>query len=257
MSYKPKILAPGDGGTGVANTGTITLDGNLSTSGAFATTLTVTNTTSVTLPTSGTLATTAQLISTPVSISNGGTNASSMATSSGIVKYNGTSLVTSTATIDTSNRYQNTSQPAFSVKLSGNIGGVTGDGTDYKILYNTVTYDQGSNWSSSNHNYVFPVAGIYQINVLYFIYTSSGSATSTSFVGYVLINGATNVRLTDANPLSLGLTANSEFMSFASFLYQASASDTMEVHALVSNGTKNIGVAGGTQSCIFSGFLVC
>lgn len=45
------------GGTGVSNTGTITLGGNLTTSGAFTLTLTVTANTSVTLPTTGTLAT--------------------------------------------------------------------------------------------------------------------------------------------------------------------------------------------------------
>lgn len=55
------ILAAANGGTGVSNTGTITLGGNLTTSGAFTTALTVTGNTAVTLPTSGTLATTSQL----------------------------------------------------------------------------------------------------------------------------------------------------------------------------------------------------
>lgn len=50
-------VAAGRGGTGVSNTSTITLGGNLVTSGAFNTTFTVTATTGVTLPTTGTLAT--------------------------------------------------------------------------------------------------------------------------------------------------------------------------------------------------------
>lgn len=50
-------LAPSRGGTGVSNTGTITLGGNLVTSGAFDLTLTQTGATNVTLPTTGTLAT--------------------------------------------------------------------------------------------------------------------------------------------------------------------------------------------------------
>ena len=50
-------LAAARGGTGVSNTGTITLGGNLTTSGAFATTFTMTAATGVTFPTSGTLAT--------------------------------------------------------------------------------------------------------------------------------------------------------------------------------------------------------
>lgn len=52
-------LAPGSGGTGVANANALTLGGPLTTSGAFALTLTTTAATSLTLPTSGTLLTTA------------------------------------------------------------------------------------------------------------------------------------------------------------------------------------------------------
>lgn len=50
-------LAAARGGTGVSNTGTITLGGNLVTSGAFDLTLTQTAASNVTLPTTGTLAT--------------------------------------------------------------------------------------------------------------------------------------------------------------------------------------------------------
>lgn len=50
-------LSPTRGGTGVANTGTITLGGSLVISGAFDLTLTLTDLTNITLPTTGTLAT--------------------------------------------------------------------------------------------------------------------------------------------------------------------------------------------------------
>lgn len=51
-------IPPASGGTGVANTGTITVGGNTSFSGAFTFAGTVTGNTSITFPTSGTLATT-------------------------------------------------------------------------------------------------------------------------------------------------------------------------------------------------------
>jgi hypothetical protein len=51
------VLPAANGGTGVANSSTITLGGNLTLSGAYTTTLTVTATTAITLPTTGTLAT--------------------------------------------------------------------------------------------------------------------------------------------------------------------------------------------------------
>jgi len=88
MPYQ--ILPPAAGGTGVKNTGTITLGGNLTTSGAFTTTLTVTGNTNVTLPTSGTLATTASIPSLPLSLANGGTAANLTASNGGIV-YSGAS----------------------------------------------------------------------------------------------------------------------------------------------------------------------
>ena len=56
MTYSGTALPAANGGTGVVNTGTITLGGNLVTSGAFSTTFTVGATTNVTLPASGTLA---------------------------------------------------------------------------------------------------------------------------------------------------------------------------------------------------------
>lgn len=51
------VVTAAQGGTGVSNTGTVTLGGNFTTSGAFTTTLTVTANTNVTLPTTGTVAT--------------------------------------------------------------------------------------------------------------------------------------------------------------------------------------------------------
>lgn len=79
---------------------TITLGGNFTTSGAFTTTLTVTGATNVTLPTSGTLATTSQIPSLPVSLANGGTNASLTASNGGIFYSTGTAgaILAGTAT---------------------------------------------------------------------------------------------------------------------------------------------------------------
>ncbi|MDE2342908.1 MAG: hypothetical protein KGL63_05865 [Betaproteobacteria bacterium] len=64
------VMPAANGGTGVANSSTITLGGNLTTSGAFATTITTTGTTNVTLPTSGTLLNTSTAASTYAPIAN-------------------------------------------------------------------------------------------------------------------------------------------------------------------------------------------
>lgn len=102
---------------------------------------------------------------TPVSIANGGTNATSMSTSTGIVKFDGTRLVTSTtAEIDSSNRITNTSQPSFFVYLNTGVINVTGDGTVYSVLFDTTSYDIGSGITLNSGGktiYTAPVTGTY------------------------------------------------------------------------------------------------
>lgn len=83
------------GDASLANTGVITvskiggvpisLAGSFTTSGAFASTFTMTAPTNVTFPTSGTLATTSQIPSFPLSLANGGTNASLTAANNSLV----------------------------------------------------------------------------------------------------------------------------------------------------------------------------
>lgn len=91
-------LTPANGGTGVANSNTITLGGNLTTSGANPLTLTTTGSTNITLPTSGTLLnstsgatagansniTSLSGLTTPLSVPQGGTG-SATATGTGSV----------------------------------------------------------------------------------------------------------------------------------------------------------------------------
>jgi len=104
------VLVPANGGTGVANSSTITLGGNLVTSGAFPLTLTSTASTNVTLPTSGTLVNTAvttlsSLASvgtittgvwngTSISAANGGTGISGGYTSGDLIYANGAASLT-------------------------------------------------------------------------------------------------------------------------------------------------------------------
>ncbi|MDR3489798.1 MAG: tail fiber domain-containing protein [Bradyrhizobium sp.] len=97
------IIAPANGGTGVANTATITLGGAINTAGAFTTagafslTVTTTASTSVTMPTSGTLLSTAssipasQLTGT-IAVANGGTGDTAL-TAHGLMVGEGSSNV--------------------------------------------------------------------------------------------------------------------------------------------------------------------
>jgi hypothetical protein len=114
-TWQGSLITGTYGGTGVNNgSSTITIGGNHTLSGAFASTFTFTGTTSVTFPTSGTLSTTTGTVtsitagtgltggtitgsgtialSTPVSLANGGTNASLTASNGGIIWSNASQM---------------------------------------------------------------------------------------------------------------------------------------------------------------------
>ena len=117
-------------------------------------------------------------IKAPVSVAKGGTNATSFGTANGVVKYDGTRLVASSAaTYDSSNRYRNTAQPAFSYFLAATTNyDLTGDGTVYQLgsgLYPlTKIFDQGNNFNV-NGTFTAPVTGVYQITAMVVFSTNS------------------------------------------------------------------------------------
>jgi hypothetical protein len=103
-------------------------------------------------------------IDPPVTIPNGGTNAIAMSTVNGIVKYDGTSLVTSTtAKIDSHNYFTNTAQPSFLACLTANDNNVTGNGTIYTVGTNTpltILYNIAGAFTAAGV-FTAPVDGIY------------------------------------------------------------------------------------------------
>ena len=188
----------------------------------------------------------------PVELAKGGTNATSMSTSTGIVKYDGTSLVTSsTAKIDSSNRYTNTAQPAFLAKVSANVANVTGDGTNYHIIYDKVIFDQASNYNNSTGVFTAPITGKYQINA------------QVNFVNVnptLIVRGqsqlvATSRTMTN-NYMNLSLVSNADNqVSFSySTLLDMSANDTVYVTMYAQGGSKDV-YAG--PEMYFSGYLIC
>jgi len=132
----------------------------------------------------------AQPIAGTCAIAGGGTNATSMATSTGIVKYDGTRLVTSsTATIDSSNRYKNTAQPAFLAYLGSSDLNKTGNGATFTLGSATAlteVFDQGSDFNT-NGTFTAPVTGQYN---LYFRCLVQGTTIATS----ILLNIVTSNR---------------------------------------------------------------
>lgn len=151
---------------------------------------------------------------------------------------------------------------SFSVTLSANQSGVTGNNTQYQVPYNVVEFDSASAYNASTHLYTFPFTGIYQLNTKTFLF--GGSGLSGQFFQWASYNGGAypGDRLSDLNPAALGLATNAEFLITASWLHSATAGDTIGIFIDVLGGsTADVGVAGGTGAdaqvnCAFSGFLI-
>lgn len=170
----------------------------------------------------------------PVEISKGGTNATSMATSTGIVKYDGTSLVTSsTALIDSSNRMTNTSQPVVFAYKQTDSTNATGDGTLVTIVFDTEITDQNNNYNNSTGTFTAPVAGTY------FVHANVGIGNKgTSTAAEVNIVSTARTFYCSTWPWSATGTNNYLVLSNTALVPMA-ANDTVTIKINSLGGTKN------------------
>lgn len=192
----------------------------------------------------GTINLQAKSFATPVSIANGGTNATSFTASNGIVTYNGTQLVNYTGPqINSSGYYTNTTQPSCSVKLS-TASSVTGDGTAYTIVYDVVQFDNDSNYNNSTGVFTAPVSGIYFCTVGLTLHGLSSSHNLASFEW-----NTPAVQYTQQwNPFGITDPNGDAFFS-STMTFNLTASQTLSTNITVLNGSKSVGfkTAGGTQ----------
>lgn len=145
----------------------------------------------------------------------------------------------------------NASLPAFLAKVSANVANVTGDGTNYHIIYDTVIFDQASNYNNSTGVFTAPITGKYQINA------------QVNFVNVnptLIVRGqsqlvATSRTMTN-NYMNLSLVSNADNqVSFSySTLLDMSANDTVYVTMYAQGGSKDV-YAG--PEMYFSGYLIC
>ncbi len=189
------LIQPGAGGTGIVNTGTITVGGNTAFSGAFTFTGTITGNTSVTFPTSGTLATTAGASG----IVNSGTAnqityyASTGTTVSGLTGANGSVLVT-----------DNTGVPSMLANPSAN-------GRVFQSANAAIPV-----WSTSSYADTYAVSTILyasSANTVTGLATTNRAALSTNSTGIptwlALTDGQIVVGSTAGSPAAATITAGS------------------------------------------------
>lgn len=177
----------------------------------------------------------------PVEIAKGGTNAVAMATPTGIVKYDGASLVTSTAAmIDAQNIYTNSAQPGFLATAAAQAN-VTGDGTPYIAQFTNVVYDQAHNYDGIS-TFTAPVTGKYL-----FTYSLLMGATAAMTVGeFDLITTLLTFRC-NIGPSNV-VDNNGNFSENFSVVANMNAGDTAFIRVTFFNGALAANIARGYYS---------
>jgi hypothetical protein len=175
-----------------------------------------------------------------VPIAAGGTNATSMTTSNGIVKYNGTSLVTSTATIDSSNRMINPSQPLVLAYMNTPVTNVTGDSTSYSVIFDSTDVNQGSAYSTSTGLFTVPVSGNYLITTS-LTYTGLGALYT---LGNLVIQNSGGTIWTHTFAPGKIYNSNNSVTVNNSIVWNLTAAQTINITTLIAGSTKTVGIDG-------------
>lgn len=152
--------------------------------------------------------------------------------------------------------YQNASSATkFISTLSATGTNLTGDGTQYTLVCNTVTLNTGSGYAGGTGIFTAPSTGTYFFT--FNIFLSNLIATHTNVYVYFQIVTVSSDRVISLNPY---ITQNSsgEFGISGSIVKSMTASQTAKVIIAVSGGTKTVSVVGGTGDTYssFSGWQI-
>ncbi len=130
---------------------------------------------------------------------------------------------------------------------------VTGDGTPYTIVWNTSSFDQGSNFNTGTGTFTAPIAGKY-------LFGCSVGAQNLGAAHATFQLAVTTTAFTQILNYSSAFTSaggGALYLESSSVLLTMAASDTAIVVITVAGSTKTVGVYGGTSASTFWGYLVC
>jgi hypothetical protein len=183
-------------------------------------------------------------VSGTLPISVGGTNANSFSTTNGILKYNGTSLVSSsTALIDSNNILSNTSQPFLQAKVGSTpITDATGDGTTLTVVYDTIQAQYGNNYNNTTGVYTCPEAGVY-IVMATIGWNNLTIAHTRSQIQLMMNSSAQVDTAIEASPGACQSALN-VYVQSAHAIGLMGAGGTIEIQGFVAGSTKTVGILG-------------
>ena len=141
-----------------------------------------------------------------------------------------------------------TTQPGFATKLSGNLTNVTGDGTSYTVIFDSVVNQQGgTNYNNATGVFTAPSTGYYM-----FTYALSFTGLTASFTsGQIYLNTTSQIYRTFViNPGAIRSSGNLD-LGCGVIAYMSSG-NTASLITSMSGSTKTISLS--TSFTTFSGF---
>ena len=227
MTFRPKVLEVINGGTGLAST--------------TANQLLYSSATSVI----GGLST----ANNGILITSGAGAPSISSTLPSAVQGN----ITSTGTLG---NQLNTTRCCFLAHRSANVSNVSGDSTVYTAIFDSVDFDQGSNYNNGTGTFTAPVTGKYLLCST--MYISSIGSAHTSYA-WTLSTTHQSIDFSFGNAFTQA-SANALLIQTGSAIINMTANDTAVMTLTVSNGSKTITFNGGAITAnpsTFSGYLLC
>lgn len=137
-----------------------------------------------------------------------------------------------------------TAAPFVNAYVNTNVTNVTGDGTDYVVIFDQVTADATSSYNSSNGLFIAPIDGNYLVTATV-MFTSITEAFTFSNV-HIATNGPGNTDfMTQQNPGKI-FNINNQFSQTVTANVGITAGTHLTINAMVSGSTKSVGITGNS-----------
>lgn len=194
---------------------------------------------------------------TAYSVITGGTtstgalqNVSGVGSSGQVLTSNGASALPTWQAVSSS------ASTYFSAHLTSTQSSVTGDNTNYTIVYDTAGTNVGAAYNTGTGAFTAPVTGFYAFNTVLQIQGITSSHNQV-FLQFVCSTSAHSANVFAVNPFAVQEGGATEIEMNGSLFCAMSSGDTMVVKIDVVGGSKVVNVIGGsTLGTSFSGFRV-